>query len=327
MKTVFSGIQPTGALHLGNYIGAMKQWVELQDESEAIFCIVDLHAITIPQDPSKLREKVLETAALYLACGVDPKRSNIFIQSENFNHTYLAWILDCIAPFGQLERMTQFKDKSQKEAGATTVGLFNYPILMASDILLYGTDEVPVGDDQKQHIELTRDIAEKFNREYGETFKLPVPRIQKETARIMSLSNPNFKMSKSDSDQSGCIYLLDSEDVIREKIKKAVTDSGEGIRVGEDKPAISNLLKIFEVVSGKTADTLEEEYGGSTYSMFKASLADSIVEFLKPIQEKYKKFTQEQDRLNEVLDNGRDYAINKSTPLLERVKKSVGITR
>ncbi len=327
MKTVFSGIQPTGALHLGNYIGAMKQWVELQDESEAIFCIVDLHAITIPQDPSKLREKVLETAALYLACGVDPKRSNIFIQSENFNHTYLAWILDCIAPFGQLERMTQFKDKSQKEAGATTVGLFNYPILMASDILLYGTDEVPVGDDQKQHIELTRDIAEKFNREYGETFKLPVPRIQKETARIMSLSNPNFKMSKSDSDQSGCIYLLDSEDVIREKIKKAVTDSGEGIRVGEDKPAISNLLKIFEVVSGKTTNTLEEEYGGSTYSVFKASLADSIVEFLKPIQEKYKKFTQEQDRLNEVLDNGRDYSINKSTPLLERVKKSVGITR
>src|SRR3990167_11538421 len=238
-KIIFSGVQPSGSLHIGNYIGALKQWKELQNETEAIFCIVDMHAITVPQDPQVLREKILEVAALYLACGIDPEKSHIFVQSENSDHANLAWILNCITPFGQLERMTQFKEKSQKQKEGTTAGLFDYPVLMASDILLYQTDEVPVGEDQKQHIELTRDLAEKFNKKYGETFKLPAPLIQKETAplrqgfagqaRIMSLQNPASKMSKSDKDPMGTINLLDNEGQIREKIKRAVTDSGSSV--------------------------------------------------------------------------------------------------
>jgi len=218
MKTVFSGIQPSGNLHIGNYIGALSQWVKIQNEREAIFCIVDLHAITVPQDPKVLKEKTLEMAALYLAAGIDSQKAHIFVQSENPNHTTLAWILNTITPFGQLERMTQFKDKSQRHE--VNVGLFGYPVLMAADILLYQTDEVPVGEDQKQHVELTRDLAEKFNSKFGEVFKMPIPVIQKETARIMSLQDPTSKMSKSDTNQLATIYLLDSEELIREKIKK-----------------------------------------------------------------------------------------------------------
>lgn len=327
MKTIFSGVQPTGSLHIGNYIGAIKQWIDLQNDNEAIFCIVDLHAITIPQDPKTLREKTLQTAALYLACGVDPKKAHIFIQSENPNHTYLAWILDCITPFGQLERMTQFKDKSQKQASRTTVGLFNYPVLMAADILLYDTDEVPVGEDQKQHIELTRDVAEKFNRQFGETFKLPNPKIQKETARVMSLQNPDTKMSKSDSDLNGAIFLLDSEEAIKEKVKRAVTDSGNEIKKEEGRGAISNLLTIYESVSGKTTRELEEKYKGVSYSVFKNDLASSVVEFMKPIQEKYQNYMRDLDSLNKILDEGRNFAIDKSFKVLEKATLAVGLGR
>lgn len=342
MKTIFSGVQPSGSLHLGNYIGAIKQWIDLQNENEAIFCIVDLHAITIPQDPKTLREKTLQTAALYLACGVDPEKAHIFIQSENPNHTYLAWILDCNLSMGQLFRMTQFKDKAQKlvrsegklnafeEARSLfegPVGLFNYPALMAADILLYDTDEVPVGEDQKQHIELTRDIAEKFNRQFGATFKLPAPKIQKETARIMSLQNSSAKMSKSDADPNGAIFLLDSEDAIREKVKRAVTDSGNEIKKGEGREAISNLLTIFETVSGNTTSELEEKYKGTSYSVFKDGLASSVVEFMKPIQEKYQKYMEDPKSLNEVLNKGRDFAIERSSPILEKAKSVVGLTR
>lgn len=363
MKTIFSGIQPTGALHLGNYIGALKQWVELQNENDALFCIVDLHAITVAQDPKTLHEKILQTAAMYLACGVNPEKAHIFIQSENPNHTYLAWILDCVTSMGQLRRMTQFKDKVQKKIkeldklnenyyvngekkslnlqdtksqevlmsetleNVSSVGLFNYPVLMAADILLYDTDEVPVGEDQKQHIELTRDIAEKFNRQFGEIFKLPTPKIQKETARVMSLQNPNAKMSKSDTDPNGAIFLLDSEEVIREKIKRAVTDSGSEIRKEEGRGAISNLLTIYEAVSGKTARELEEQYKGSSYSTFKEELASSVVEFMKPIQKNYQKYIDGADSLSKILDDGRDFAIERSAPILEKAKNAVGLGR
>src|SRR3990167_6998382 len=262
-KVIFSGIQPSGNLHIGNYIGAIQQWVKIQEETEAFFCIVDLHAITVAQYPKTLKEKVLDTAALYLACCIDPKKSHTFVQSENPDHSYLAWLLNCITPLGQLGRMTQFKDKSLKQKEGTTAGLFDYPVLMAADILLYQTDEVPVGEDQKQHTELTRDLAEKFNRDFGQVFKIPKPLIQKETARIMSLQNPQAKMSKSDNDPMGTINLLDSEEEVREKIKKAVTDSGSEVKYGDngdDKLAISNLLNIYSVFSRETPMQAQEDF-------------------------------------------------------------------
>ncbi|OGH08352.1 MAG: tryptophan--tRNA ligase [Candidatus Levybacteria bacterium RBG_16_35_6] len=324
-KTVFSGLQPTGKMHIGNYIGAIKQWVKLQEETDAIYCIVDLHAITVPQNPKALREKVLEVAALYLACGLDPKKAHIFIQSENPNHPYLAWVLNCVTPFGQLERMTQFKDKSEKQKEGTSAGLFNYPVLMVADILLYQTDEVPVGEDQKQHIELTRDLAEKFNKTFGETFKLPKPLIQAHTARIMSLQNPTAKMSKSDIDPLGTINLLDSEEEIREKVKKAITDSGSEIIHGENKPAISNLLTIYGVFSGESPIQTEEDFRGKSYSEFKQKLADLLVEKLKPIQQRYQETRNNEQELRKILDEGRDFVIKKSSITLKKVKNRVGL--
>lgn len=323
MKTVFSGIQPSGNLHIGNYIGALSQWVKIQNETNAIFCIVDLHAITVPQDPKVLKEKTLEMAALYLACGIDPKVARIFVQSENPNHTSLTWILNCIASFGQLERMTQFKDKSQKHE--VNAGLFDYPVLMAADILLYQTDEVPVGEDQKQHVELTRDLAEKFNSKFGSVFKLPAPVIQKETARIMSLQDPTAKMSKSDTNQLATIYLLDTEEQIREKIKKAVTDSGSKISKDQGSAAISNLLAIYSSFKNQSlADSLEE-LDGKMYSEFKTLLADLLVEKLTEIQTKYQTLRADEDALKAILDEGREFAIAKSSETLNKVKELVGL--
>jgi tryptophanyl-tRNA synthetase len=323
MKTVFSGIQPSGNLHIGNYIGALSQWVKIQNETNAIFCIVDLHAITVPQDPKVLKEKTLEMAALYLACGIDPKVARIFVQSENPNHTTLAWILNCIAPFGQLERMTQFKDKSQKHE--VNVGLFDYPVLMAADILLYQTDEVPVGEDQKQHVELTRDLAEKFNSKFGPVFKLPAPVIQKETARIMSLQDPTSKMSKEDKTQLSTIYLLDTEEQIREKIKKAVTDSGSKISKDQGSAAISNLLAIYASFKNQSlADSLEE-LDSKMYSEFKTLLADLLVEKLGEIQTKYHTLRADEEALRAVLDEGREFAVTKSSETLTKVKELVGL--
>lgn len=327
-KTVFSGIQPSGNLHIGNYIGALRQWEKMQDEYDSIFCIVDLHAITIPQDPKTLREKVLEVAALYIACGIDPKKSHIFIQSENPDHTYMTWIFNCITPFGQLERMTQFKDKSDKQKEGTTAGLFDYPVLMASDILLYSTDEVPVGEDQKQHIELARDLAEKFNSRYGEVFKLPKPVIQKETGRIMSLQNPNNKMSKSDIDPLGTISLLDSEDQIHEKIKKAVTDSESSINAqkhGMGEGAVGNLLTIYAALSNVSYNTALQKTQGKSYGEFKKELANLLVKKIGEIQIKYKEIRDDQDYLRKVLDEGRDFAIGKSSVIIGDVKKRVGL--
>ncbi|HUD09221.1 MAG TPA: tryptophan--tRNA ligase [Patescibacteria group bacterium] len=323
MKTVFSGIQPSGNLHIGNYIGALSQWVKIQNEREAIFCIVDLHAITVPQDPKTLKEKVLEIAALYLACGINPQKAHIFVQSENSDHTSLAWILNCITPFGQLERMTQFKEKSQKHE--QNAGLFDYPVLMAADILLYQTDEVPVGEDQKQHVELTRDLAEKFNKKFGEVFKLPLPVIQKETARIMSLQDSTSKMSKSDTNQLATIYLLDTEEQIREKIKKAVTDSGSKISKDEGSAAISNLLAIYASFKNQSlADSLNE-LDGKMYSEFKALLADVLVQRLSEIQKKYQEIRSDEATLRKVLDEGREYAVGKSSETLAKVKELVGL--
>jgi tryptophanyl-tRNA synthetase len=323
MKTVFSGIQPSGNLHIGNYIGALSQWVKTQDEKEAIFCVVDLHAITVPQDPAQLHEKTLEIAALYIAAGIDPKKAHIFVQSENPDHTELTWILNTIAPFGQLERMTQFKEKSQKHE--VNVGLFDYPVLMAADILLYQTDEVPVGEDQKQHVELTRDLAEKFNSKFGEVFKLPLPVIQKETARIMSLQDPTNKMSKSDTNQLATIYLLDSEEQIREKIKKAVTDSGSHISKDQGSAAISNLLAIYSSFKNQSLNDSIDELDGKYYSEFKGLLADVVVQKLSEIQNKYREIRKDETVLRKILDEGREYAVGKSSETLAKVKQLVGL--
>lgn len=329
-KVIFSGIQPSGSLHIGNYIGAIKQWVELQnssDDQELIFCVVDLHAITVPQDPRRLREKNLEVAALFIAAGINPQKSKIFIQSENPDHPYLGWILNCITPFGQLERMIQFKDKSSKQAESTTAGLFDYPVLMAADILLYDTDEVPVGEDQKQHIEITRDIAEKFNHTFGETFKLPNPRILKETARIMSLQNPTSKMSKSDANPMGTINLLDDSNTVNEKIKRAVTDSGSEIVYRQDKPAISNLLTIYLNVANTSIKDLEQKYQEKGYGEFKKDLADVTVEFLSKFQTRYHELMRDKEELNKILSEGAMFAKERSSKKVMQVKKVVGLGR
>ncbi|MFH1186582.1 MAG: tryptophan--tRNA ligase [Candidatus Levyibacteriota bacterium] len=327
-KIIFSGIQPSGNLHIGNYIGAISQWEKMQDNYENIFCIVDLHAITVPQDPKILREKILEFAALYLACGIDPEKSHIFIQSENPDHAYMTWIFNCITPFGILLRMTQFKDKSQDQKEKTTAGLFDYPVLMASDILLYLTDEVPVGEDQKQHIELACDLAEKFNNKFGEVFKLPKPVIQKETGRIMSLQDPENKMSKSDNDSLGAIHLLDSEDEIRNKIKKAVTDSESSISKEKhnEKGAIHNLLVIFAAFSNSSFEEALDKLDGMSYSEFKSKLADLLVEKLGEIQIKYNKIRNDKGYLRKVLDEGRDFAKDKSSVVIKEVKQRVGFS-
>jgi tryptophanyl-tRNA synthetase len=323
MKTVFSGVQPSGNLHIGNYIGALSQWVKIQNETNAIFCIVDLHAITVPQDPKVLREKVLEVAALYLACGIDSKVARIFVQSENQNHTELAWILNCITPFGQLERMTQFKEKSQKHE--VNAGLFDYPVLMAADILLYQTDEVPVGEDQKQHVELTRDLAEKFNSKFGSVFKLPAAVIQKETARIMSLQDPTSKMGKSDTNPLSRINILDTEEEIREKIKKAVTDSGSKISKDQGSAAISNLLAIYSSFKNQTLDDSLNELDGKMYSEFKTLLADLLVAKLLEIQARYQTLRSDEGSLRQILDEGREYAVSESSKTLAKAKELVGL--
>jgi tryptophanyl-tRNA synthetase len=323
MKTVFSGIQPSGNLHIGNYIGAISQWKKMQGAYDCIFCIVDLHAITVPQEPKVLKEKSLEMAALYLACGLD--KSNIFIQSENPDHPYLAWVLNTITSFGQLERMTQFKEKAQKHE--ENAGLFDYPVLMAADILLYQTDEVPVGQDQKQHIELARDLAEKFNSRFGQTFKLPNPLIQKQTARIMSLQDAFVKMSKSDVDPMGTINLLDPEEAIREKVKKAITDSDSSVSEKHSKQhgAIANLLTIYSAFSGLGLEETLDKFKGVSYSEFKQSLADLLVSELKPIQEKYQALRKDESHLREVLSAGLKNVREKSAKTIEDVKSKVGL--
>lgn len=323
-KRIFSGAQPTGQLHIGNYLGALKNWVALQDEYESFYCIVNLHAITLPQDPATLRKATLDLARIYLAAGVDPERATIFIQSDVSEHAELTWILSCVARMGELERMTQFKDKSQKGGQERAgVGLFTYPVLMAADILLYQTDLVPVGQDQKQHLELSRDLAERFNRDYGTAFKVPEPYIPKAGASIKSLQDPAKKMSKSDENLKGSIFLLDDADTIVKKFKSAVTDSGTEITFDETRPAITNLLTIYQLLTGKTAEECVDHFAGKGYGQFKGELAEATVEFLRPFQERVKQF--DDATLGEILKSGAEKARSIASATLRDVYQKVGM--
>ena len=320
-QTVFSGVQPSGNLHIGNYLGYIKHFVELQHDNEAIFFVADEHAITVPQDPKELRAKTLEVAKLYLACGVDPQKSVVFIQSHIPAHAELAWILNTMTPLGELERMTQFKDK--KEAHGVLAGLLNYPTLMAADILLYQSDSVPVGEDQLQHIELTRTLAEKFNNRFGKTFKIPKALINKDAARIMGLDNADKKMSKSAISEYNYISILEKPEDIRRKIKSAVTDSGSEIKYDlENKAAVSNLLTIFSGFSGKTISDLEKEYAGKRYSEFKDDLAELLVDKLGKIQEKYNSLSDEE--MAGILKEGAKKAKKIANKTLRKAKKKLG---
>lgn len=323
MKRIFSGAQPTGNVHLGNYLGALRNWVALQHEYESIFCIVDLHAITLPQEPQLLIEKTRDLARIYLAVGIDPEVSTIFIQSDVHEHAELTWVLNCVARLSELERMTQFKEKARKQREMVGVGLFDYPVLMAADILLYQTDLVPVGEDQKQHLELTRDLAIRFNRDYGETFRIPDPYIPKVGARIMSLSDPTRKMSKSDDDPNGCLLLLDDADTIQRKFKRAVTDSGSEIRYDPERPAVANLLTIFSLMTGKTAEESEQHFSGKGYAQLKGDLADVTIDFLKPLKERVEGITTES--LNKILESGAERAQSIAKVTYTNVRERVGL--
>jgi tryptophanyl-tRNA synthetase len=323
MKRIFSGVQPTGNIHLGNYLGALRNWVTLQHEYESFFCIVDLHAITIPQDPQSLTAKTRELARLYLAAGVDPQVSTIFVQSDVTEHAELAWILNCITRMSELDRMTQFKEKGRKQRENTGVGLFAYPVLMAADILLYRTDLVPVGEDQKQHLELTRDVATRFNRDYGETFRIPEPFIAEVGARIMALDDPSKKMSKSEESPQGSILLLDDADAIRRKFKRAVTDSGTEIRFDESRPALMNLLTIYQLLTGKGREEVEAHFAGKGYAQLKTELADVTVEFLMPFQERIRSI--DDDELDRIFEEGFERAQVVARATLDEVKARMGL--
>lgn len=323
-KRIFSGAQPTGNVHLGNYLGALKNWVALQHEYESFFCIVNLHALTVPQDPKVLLEKTRDLARFYLAVGIDPQVSTIFIQSDVPQHAELTWVLNCVARVPELERMTQYKDKAKKQQENVLVGLLDYPVLMASDILLYQTDLVPVGNDQKQHLELTRDIAVRFNRDYGETFKVPDPYIPKVGARIMSLSDPLKKMSKSDDDQNSRILMMDDADTVLRKFKRAVTDSGTEIRFDESRPAINNLLEIYHLITGKSQQEVEEHFAGKGYAQLKGDLAEATIDFLRPFQQRVNEITDE--TLDNLLDQGREKASKIASATLAQVYQRMGIS-
>jgi tryptophanyl-tRNA synthetase len=321
-KRIFSGAQPTGTLHIGNYLGALKNWVTLQNEYESFFCIVNLHAITLPQNPLVLKQKTLDLARIYLAAGIDPEISTIFIQSDVSEHAELAWILSSITRMGELERMTQFKDKGKGNDRAG-VGLFTYPVLMASDILLYKTNLVPVGQDQKQHLELARDLAERFNRNFGETFTVPEVFIPPVGAKIQSLAEPAKKMSKSDENANGSIFLLDDADTIVKKMKKAVTDSGTEIKFDASRPAINNLLTIYQLMTGKTTEECEANFEGKGYGHFKTELAEVVVEFLKPFQARLKEFDDAE--LKKILRRGAEKARSIAKETLKDVYEKMGI--
>lgn len=326
MRRIFSGIQPTGLIHIGNYLGAIKNWVKLQDEYDSIFCVVDLHALTVPQDPKTFKDKVFDLAATLLAAGLNPKKCLLFAQSHVPEHTEMTWLLNTITPIGELERMTQFKEKAEKFRESINMGLFDYPVLMAADILLYDAEVVPVGEDQRQHIELSRIIARKFNNRFGNTLIEPEALIQKEGARIMSLSSPSKKMSKSDNPEN-FIAISDEPEIIREKIKKAVTDSGKEIKYDpEQKPAISNLLIIFSQFSGRTIKEIEKEFTGKNYVEFKAALSETIIKGLEPLQVKRKELLVENpEKVNAVLKEGAKKARQIASKKLQEVKKKMGL--
>ena len=323
-KVVFSGVQPSGGLTIGNYIGAIKNWIDLQEEYDCYYSIVDLHAITVPQMPKDLRKNTLEVLAIYIASGLDPEKCTLFIQSHVPAHTELTWVLNSISYMGQLNRMTQFKEKASKSEENLNAGLFTYPVLMASDILLYQTDLVPVGEDQKQHLELARDLAERFNNKYSATFKVPEPLIKEFGARIMSLQNPESKMSKSDENENGYILILDKPDAIRRKIKRAVTDSIGEVKYNDDQLGIKNLLNIYSVFSGDSIGEIEKRYEGQGYGRFKEDVAEVVIQGLAPIQAKYDNLMKNKDYLEKVYKEGSEKAAYVARKTLSKVYRKVG---
>lgn len=321
---ILTGAQPTGRLHLGNYLGAVRNWSIMQDDYQCYYFITNQHAITLPKVPAELRQNTYSCLAQYMACGIDPAKSTIFVQSHVLGHTELAWVLSCLCPLGQLERMTQFKDKAKKQI-SVNAGLLYYPVLMAADILLYNANVVPVGEDQKQHLELTRDLAEKFNATFSPTFNVPEPFIGKAGARVMSLQNPNSKMSKSDPNQSGVIELIEPADSVRKKIMSAVTDSDSCVRAdATNKPGITNLMSIYAAVTGKTNQQIEDDFAGKGYGEFKKSVADAVIATLDPVRNRYEELIKDKAYLDEVLKAGAAVAQRTAYKTLAKVYRKVG---
>ena len=322
---VFSGIQPTGGFTLGNYIGAIRNWDKLQDDCDCIYCVVDLHSITIRHEPAALRRQIREAAAMLLACGVDPKRAILFVQGDVSEHAELAWILSCYTQFGELSRMTQFKDKSQKHPDNINAGLFTYPVLMAADILLYDTELVPIGADQKQHLELARNVAERFNGIYGEVFVMPDGYFPKVGARVMSLQDPSSKMSKSDENVNAKIMLTDAPDAIIKKFKRAITDNGSEVRAADDKPGVTNLMTIYSALSGSGFAEIEKEFAGRGYGDFKAAVGELVADSLSPIQNEYARILADKAYLDGVLAEGAEAASAIAARTLAKVRRKVGL--
>lgn len=323
-KLIFSGIQPTGTFTLGNYIGAIRNWGPLQDEYNCIYCVVDMHAITVKQDPVKLRKNTMDAYALLMACGVDPKKSILFIQSHIKTHAELSWVLGCNTQFGELSRMTQFKDKSQKHADDINSGLFTYPVLMAADILAYNADLVPVGVDQKQHLELARNIAQRFNQRYGDFFTLPEPYIPDVGAKVMSLQDPSKKMSKSDENPNACILILDDKDTIIRKFKRAVTDSEAEICYREGKDGINNLMTIYSTLTGKSFDDITNEFAGKGYGDFKLAVGETVADYLEPIRTEFDRLSKDKAYLKECYTEGAERALRYSQRIVSKVYRKVG---
>ncbi len=325
-KVLYSGMQATGTLTLGNYLGALKNWVELTDEYECIYGVMDLHSLTVRQVPADFRKNARALYALYVAAGLDPEKNCIYYQSHVSGHAELAWILDCFTYMGELNRMTQFKDKASKHADNINAGLYTYPVLMAADILLYQADVVPVGVDQKQHLEITRDIAERFNNIYGEVFTIPEAYIGKKGAKIMSLQEPTKKMSKSDENVNATILLLDDTDTIIRKFKKAVTDSGSEVRYAQEKPGISNLMDIYGAVTGKTNEEIEKEFAGKGYGDFKMAVGETVADHLKPLQERYEQLMKDKSYIESMIKANDEKAAYYAMKTLRKVQKKVGLT-
>ncbi len=324
-KRIYSAIQPSGQLTLGNYLGALRNFPKLQNDYDCVYCIANMHSLTVRQDPAELRERIYSLLSLYLACGLDPEKNVLYLQSHVHEHAELAWILNCYTYNGELSRMTQFKDKSSKHADNINAGLFTYPVLMAADILLYQSDFVPIGQDQKQHLELSRDIADRFNKLYGQTFVVPAPLISKQGARIMSLQEPSKKMSKSDTNTSNFVLLTEAPEAIMKKFKKAVTDSEAEVRYDEEnKPGVSNLTNIYGAVTDKSVSDVEKEFEGARYGDFKMAVGQAVIDALTPIREKYEQLMNDKAYLNSVLKSGREKASEIASATLSDVYEKVG---
>jgi tryptophanyl-tRNA synthetase len=323
-KIVFSGVQPSGNLTIGNYLGAIKNFSRFSEEYKTFYCVVDLHAITVRQVPAELRRRTYETLALYMACGLDEQKNTLFVQSQVPAHAELGWMLDCYTMFGELSRMTQFKDKSAKNAQNINAGLFTYPTLMAADILLYQTDLVPVGIDQKQHLELARDIAMRFNQIYSDTFTVPEGYISQDTMKIMSLAEPTAKMSKSDPNENAVVYILDDKDTVMRKFKKAVTDSDSEVRYSEDKPGVSNLMTIYKAFSGKSFEEIEREFAGRGYGDFKLAVGEACADALAPVRDEFARLMKDKAHLEAVMKAGRDEAAYYAQKTMSKVRRKIG---